>query len=177
MSEGFNPVNPTPFLAELTGSAVIVKLKWGMEYKGTLISVDQYFNVRLANAEVPWNDRAHFFAVAATTMRRILVDEARRRAADKRGGGEVRRFADLSKSWLGESMFEGGGATPSQFAMAREHSQCPSGAQGGDLGTFGPGQMVPEFDTVVFSGDVGVVHGPVQTQFGYHLIEITERTD
>ena len=59
---------------------------------------------------------------------------------------------------------------------AREHSTCPSGAQGGDLGEFGPGQMVPEFDQVVFSAEVGKVHGPVQTQFGYHLIEITGRT-
>ena len=60
-------------------------------------------------------------------------------------------------------------------AMASEHSQCPSGKQGGDLGSFSPGQMVPEFDTVVFNESVGEVHGPVQTQFGYHLIEITER--
>jgi peptidyl-prolyl cis-trans isomerase C len=61
-------------------------------------------------------------------------------------------------------------------AMARQHSQCPSRAQGGDLGEFRPGQMVPEFDKVVFSAEVGQVHGPVQTQFGYHLIEITSRT-
>jgi peptidyl-prolyl cis-trans isomerase C len=61
-------------------------------------------------------------------------------------------------------------------ACAREHSTCPSGQQGGDLGEFGPGQMVKEFDDVVFSGDLGAVHGPVQTQFGYHLIEITHRT-
>ena len=59
--------------------------------------------------------------------------------------------------------------------MAAAHSQCPSGKQGGDLGTFSPGQMVPEFDTVVFNDAVGEVHGPVQTQFGYHLIEITSR--
>jgi peptidyl-prolyl cis-trans isomerase C len=45
------------------------------------------------------------------------------------------------------------------------------------LGNFRPGQMVKEFDTVVFNDDVGVVHGPVQTQFGYHLIEITERSE
>ncbi len=62
-------------------------------------------------------------------------------------------------------------------ALAAEHSQCPSGKQGGELGSFSPGQMVREFDEVVFSADVGQVHGPVQTQFGYHLIEITERTD
>ncbi len=60
--------------------------------------------------------------------------------------------------------------------VAAEHSQCPSGKQGGDLGEFGQGQMVPEFDEVVFSGEIGSVHGPVQTQFGYHLIEITSRT-
>jgi peptidyl-prolyl cis-trans isomerase C len=62
-------------------------------------------------------------------------------------------------------------------ALAQEHSQCPSGAQGGELGTFGPGQMVREFDEVVFSAPVGEVQGPVQTQFGFHLVEVTSRTD
>ncbi len=61
--------------------------------------------------------------------------------------------------------------------VARENSSCPSGKTGGDLGEFGPGQMVKEFDEVVFSGEIGVVHGPVKTQFGYHLLEITSRTD
>lgn len=59
---------------------------------------------------------------------------------------------------------------------AREHSSCPSGRQGGDLGSFGPGQMVREFDEVVFSGELNKVHGPVKTQFGYHLLEITSRS-
>ena len=59
---------------------------------------------------------------------------------------------------------------------AKENSTCPSGAKGGELGTFGQGQMVPEFDKVVFNDEVGVVHGPVQTQFGYHLLEVTERS-
>ena len=60
--------------------------------------------------------------------------------------------------------------------MAKKHSECPSGNDGGNLGEFSPGQMVPEFDTVVFNDDVGKVHGPVKTQFGYHLIEITSRS-
>ena len=59
---------------------------------------------------------------------------------------------------------------------AQEHSTCPSGASGGALGQFGEGQMVAEFDKVVFNDEIGVVHGPVQTQFGYHLLEITERS-
>ena len=61
--------------------------------------------------------------------------------------------------------------------IAKKHSSCPSGAQGGDLGEFGPGMMVPEFDKVVFSAPVGSVQGPVKTQFGYHLLEVTSRND
>jgi peptidyl-prolyl cis-trans isomerase C len=59
--------------------------------------------------------------------------------------------------------------------MAKEFSLCPSRRQGGDLGEFSPGQMVKEFNDVVFNDEIGKVHGPVQTQFGYHLIEITNR--
>ena len=62
-------------------------------------------------------------------------------------------------------------------AVAAEHSQCPSGQRGGDLGTFRQGQMVPEFDQVVFSDALNTVHGPVKTQFGYHLLEITARSE
>lgn len=59
--------------------------------------------------------------------------------------------------------------------LAAQHSLCPSGKQGGALGTFSQGQMVPEFDKVVFHEEVGKVHGPVKTQFGYHLVEVTAR--
>jgi len=61
--------------------------------------------------------------------------------------------------------------------VAREHSSCPSSGRGGDLGAFGPGQMVKEFDEVVFSANLNEVQGPVQTQFGYHLLEVTSRTE
>jgi peptidyl-prolyl cis-trans isomerase C len=61
--------------------------------------------------------------------------------------------------------------------LAKEHSKCPSGKSGGDLGEFGQGQMVPEFDKVVFNDELNVVHGPIKTQFGYHLLETTSRTD
>jgi peptidyl-prolyl cis-trans isomerase C len=73
-----------------------------------------------------------------------------------------------------KSQIEGG----ADFAeIARSHSTCPSSARGGELGEFGPGMMVPEFDKVVFSAPVGEVQGPVKTQFGYHLVEVTSRTD
>ncbi len=69
-------------------------------------------------------------------------------------------------------------AAGADFAeLAKLHSSCPSGRDGGALGTFSPGQMVKEFDQVVFSAPIGVVQGPVKTQFGYHLVEVTQRTD
>ncbi len=61
--------------------------------------------------------------------------------------------------------------------VAKEHSTCPSGRSGGDLGNFGPGQMVKEFDEVVFSAELNTVQGPVKTQFGYHLLEVTSRSE
>ena len=93
--------------------------------------------------------------MARATARHILVDTE---AACKKLQAEIEAGADFA-------------------AMAAKYSNCPSGKQGGDLGEFGPGQMVPEFDRVVFSGEVGKVHGPVKTQFGYHLLEITSRKD
>ncbi|KLN61382.1 parvulin peptidyl-prolyl isomerase [Kiloniella spongiae] len=65
-----------------------------------------------------------------------------------------------------------GGAT---FAdLAKEHSDCPSGNEGGDLGHFGKGMMVPEFEESAFSMEVGETSGVVETSFGYHLIQRTE---
>ena len=60
---------------------------------------------------------------------------------------------------------------------AREHSTCPSKDADGDLGTFPRGQMVPEFEDAVFSMNKDEVKGPVQTQFGYHLIKVEGRNE
>ncbi|MFP4522330.1 MAG: peptidylprolyl isomerase [Fibrobacterota bacterium] len=57
---------------------------------------------------------------------------------------------------------------------AKSYSKCPSGKEGGDLGEFGKGRMVPEFDKAVFSGTEGEILGPVETEFGYHLIRVDE---
>lgn len=59
---------------------------------------------------------------------------------------------------------------------AKEYSSCPSKANGGSLGEFGRGQMVPEFDKAVFDMEIGEVTAtPVQTQFGYHLIRLNDK--
>ena len=69
-----------------------------------------------------------------------------------------------------KTQIEGG----AEFAdIARDNSDCPSGAQGGDLGMFGRGQMVPEFETATFAMEVGDLSDVVETDFGYHLIQRT----
>lgn len=93
--------------------------------------------------------------MSQATARHILVDSEEDCAALK---SEIEGGADFAE-------------------IARQHSNCPSGQRGGDLGSFGRGMMVPEFDEVVFSAEVGTVQGPVKTQFGYHLIEVTSRDD
>jgi len=92
---------------------------------------------------------------AVATARHILVDSEEMCIELKKEIEEGADFADVAK----------------------ENSSCPSSAQGGDLGEFGPGMMVPEFDKVVFSAPINTVQGPVQTQFGYHLLEVTSRSE
>lgn len=67
-------------------------------------------------------------------------------------------------------------AAGKEFAQAAmEVSLCPSGQNGGDLGYFGKGQMVKEFEDAAFSMEVGEVSVPIKTQFGYHLIYLTDK--
>lgn len=60
-------------------------------------------------------------------------------------------------------------------ALAKQFSNCPSGRVGGDLGWFGRGQMVPEFEKAAFETPVGEMSDPVQTDFGWHVIKVIDK--
>lgn len=81
--------------------------------------------------------------------------------------GTQKEAADLkAKIESGELKFED---------AAAQYSQCPSGARGGDLGYFGRGMMVKEFEIPSFEEPVGTITDPIQTQFGWHLIHVIDK--
>lgn len=98
----------------------------------------------------------HFSKGATVRAKHILVDD------------EEKCSAILASIENGEKDFE---------TAAKESSSCPSGQKGGDLGEFGKGQMVPEFEQAAFAAEIGQVVGPVKTQFGYHLIKVESKNE
>lgn len=104
-----------------------------------------------------YEENAQYFSKGATvSAKHILV-------ADE---NECKSILEAVKA--GEMEFE---------EAAKTKSTCPSGAQGGDLGEFGKGQMVKEFEDAAFAAEIGEIVGPVKTQFGYHLIKVEKKNE
>lgn len=108
-----------------------------------------------ADVEAYYNEnKAQFVQGPTVNASHILVDS------------EEKANEILAKINAGEITFED---------AAKEFSTCPSGKEGGSLGDFGRGQMVPEFDEACFTMEVGAVSAPVKTQFGYHIIRLNSK--
>ena len=109
--------------------------------------------------------------------RHILVDtsEACQQLKDEIQGGAD--FADLARAHSSCPSGSRGGDLGGPVRTSGEDLGGPREDLGGDLGEFGRGEMVKDFDEVVFSAPVGEVQGPVKTDFGYHLLEVTHRDD
>ncbi len=116
-------------------------------------------NIKLTDAEVKDYYDAHkseFKSNETVKASHILVDSEQK-------ANEL--FEKITK---GDITFED---------AAKEHSSCPSSQNGGDLGEFGRGQMVPEFEKACFEMNIGDISNPVKTQFGYHIIKLTAKND
>lgn len=95
----------------------------------------------------------------------LLMYKGSMRSSASRSKDDAKKQIDAIKAELD------GGADFA--ALARKHSDCPSKAQGGDLGEFGRGMMVKEFETTAFSLPVNQTSGVIETPFGYHIIKRT----
>ena len=104
-----------------------------------------------------YNNNKNLFAQPATvTAKHILVDT-------KELCDQIKKELDENKLTFEEA--------------AAKYSTCPSKEEGGNLGAFGKGMMVPEFEKAAFNLELNIVSEPVQTQFGYHLIKVEEKND
>lgn len=142
--------------AEFRAELAKMKERLLISYAGNKIIA----NVRVTDDEIREyyeENKEKFVADATVNASHILVDS------------EERANEILAEIKSGKISFED---------AARANSSCPSSEQGGSLGDFGRGQMVPEFDSAVFSMEVGEISAaPVKTQFGYHLIKLNSKTE
>ncbi|MBE6732261.1 MAG: peptidylprolyl isomerase [Ruminococcaceae bacterium] len=116
-------------------------------------------NIKVTDEEIKEfydNNPQHFTEGEKVSAKHILVKE------------ESECLEILNAINNGETTFED---------AAKEKSTCPSGQQGGDLGSFGRGQMVPEFENAAFAAEIGAIVGPVATQFGFHLIKVESKSE
>ena len=172
-----NPEGRKVILEQLIGNKLILQdarrnlLEGEAEYRAELARVKERLVIRYAqnkilsavkvtDSEVAEYYESHKSELAggeSVSAAHILVDT------------EEKALEILAKIKSGEVTFED---------AARENSSCPSGQNGGDLGTFTRGQMVPEFDKAVFEMAVGeITDAPVKTQFGYHLIKLSAKNE
>ena len=137
--------------------AELAKVKEEMLANFNLQKAIESVTVTDADAENYYNEnKAQFVKGESVSASHILVDS------------EDKAKEIMAKIEAGEVSFED---------AARENSSCPSSENGGNLGEFTKGQMVPEFDEAVFAMGVGEIAGPVKTQFGYHLIKLNAKNE
>ncbi len=122
--------------------------------EATLVEAEAFYTENIASFKIPESVTASHILMSFTPED---TDEDKAKKKED--------LAELREELLAGGSFE---------ELAAEHSDCPSSQQGGSLGTFGRGQMVPAFEEVAFSMTVGDVSELVETQFGYHLIKVTD---
>ena len=153
-----------------------------VEFKDSVLInkfVDQEIasKIKVDPAEV----KKQYDAVVSNSAQRAKAPQGERvRASHILVKTDAKKTADAAKKEIDAlyAQLKGlsGDALAKKFAdLAKEKSDCPSKAKGGDLGAFGHGQMVPEFDKAAFAQEIGKLYEPVKTSFGWHLVLVTEK--
>ncbi len=172
-----NPKGRAVILSQLISSRLFL-----LDAKRNLLEAEPQFTAMLARAK---DDLLTNYAVEKLLAGLSVTDaEAKKfydENADKFGGGQTVNASHIlvDSEEKAKEIYEKIVAGDMSFEeAAKSYSFCPSKEQGGELGDFGRGQMVPEFDTAVFSMEVGeITKTPVKTQFGYHLIRLNSKRD
>ena len=115
-----------------------------------------------------YDENIEYFKQEETVRASHILVQTSENAEKKELDEALAKIVDIREKIVGGESFE---------SLAMEYSDCPSGANGGDLGEFGHGQMVPPFDRAVFALEPGELSQPVQTQFGFHLIKLVEKNE
>ena len=151
--------------------AYVTNPQFRQQYLEQLISLHLFAQ---AGEDAKLEETEEFAKILENAKRDILAQLAMRETlkdvtvTDEEVDSEEKCTSVLESITSGEKAFED---------AAKEASTCPSGARGGDLGEFGKGQMVKEFEEAAFAAEIGHVVGPVKTQFGYHLIKVEKKNE
>jgi peptidyl-prolyl cis-trans isomerase C len=158
---GYNYEQLKTQMQAMLGQQKLVAQKYPAEVKVTEADANAYYEQNKARYNVPEQVRASHILIK-TDVSDPNSDPNQVKAAAKA------RAEDLLKK-----VKEGGDFA----ALAKENSACPSAARGGDLDFFRRGQMVPAFDKVAFELEVGKISDVVETQYGFHIIKVTDRKE
>ena len=167
--------NPDAFEEALKGSGLTVAEMTRNARKSIMINafIEERFasKVEVSDAEAQKfyqeNQEKYFTRPENARASHILVKVDDKLTAEQKQQAKEKAEALLKRVKGGEDF----------AAVAKTESGCPSATVGGDLGTFGRGQMVPAFETAAFALKPGEVSGVVETQFGYHIIKLTEKQE
>jgi len=163
------------FESALKGVDMTLKDMQDFTRKDLIISsyIDKQFTAKItvsdAEAQKFYDDNLekYFKKPESARASHILIGVNEKASAEDRKKAKEKAEALLKRVKAGEDF----------AALAKSDSTCPSASQGGDLGSFGRGQMVAPFETAAFALKPGEVSGVVETQFGYHIIKLTEKQE
>ena len=158
---------------------IIARKLFLLDAKKNLMEREPDFKEQLARVK---DDMLTNYAIQKSVERvRVSDDEAKKfydENTDKFDAGEVFNASHILVDSEKKAAEIGADIASGKITFedaAKKYSSCPSGKEGGELGDFGHGQMVPEFENACAAMEVGTVSAPVQTQFGWHLIRLNKK--